>query len=213
MGIKPLVLVSSIATVTSAYAGNVYVLGAAGQSHFKQGMGDPDRALEYSANLTADGAPGSASHFDNDPIGYKLQIGYSFTPNFAVEGGYADLGEQRYHVDFTTGEGRVKVRDYGWDMAALAIAPIRGPFSVFGKVGVIEATVKNHLAGADAGGSFSNAHSYTHMRPLYGIGGMYAVNDNASVRLEAERYDDLGNHKTGASNVDLISLGAAYKFF
>lgn len=212
MNFRMLVLFCSITGTTATLADNVYVVGAVGQAHYKT-RSDADTSLGYRADLTANDVAGTATHFDNDPTAYQLQVGYSFTPNFAVEGGYVDLGEQRYHADFSSGEGRVSVRDRGWDVAALGIAPVYGPLSLYGKVGVIDATVRNHLTGADAGGEFADSHSDVRARPLYGVGGMVSVNDNTDLRLEVQRFDGLGDRRTGENNVDMVSVAAAYKFF
>jgi hypothetical protein len=77
---------------------------------------------------------------------------------------------------------------------------------------VIDATVRNHLNGVDAGGGFTDSHSDVRARPLYGVGGMVSMNDSTDLRLEVERYDGLGDRRTGENNVDLVSVAAAYKF-
>jgi OOP family OmpA-OmpF porin len=213
MNIKYLALLSSMMAVSYTQAENFYVLGSVGQSRFGSGSGASEGALTSSAHLTVDDNPGSASRFDSRDLGYKLQFGYNFNQNFAVEGGYVDLGQQNYHVNFDSGSGHAKTSDNGLNIAALGIIPVEGPFSVFGKVGVIDAKVDYHLSGSDAGGSFADAHEKIKFSPEYGVGVMYSLNDVADLRVEAERFADLGKKSTtGENNVDLLSLGVSYRF-
>ena len=213
MNIKSIALLSSMMAVSYVHADNLYVLGALGQSRFSSSGGSPQGVLATNANLTAGGMAGSAARFDDKDFGYKLQIGYSFNQNFAVEGGYVDLGQQNYHVNFSSGSGQAKSDDNGLNVAALGIVPIDGAFSLFGKVGVIDAKVDYHLSGSNAGGSFADSHENIKFSPEFGVGAMYSLNGVADVRLEAERFADIGKKSTtGESDVNLLSLGLAYRF-
>jgi OOP family OmpA-OmpF porin len=213
MKLKIAIFLSSLYTASTAHADNFYVLGSVGQSEFKDSRHAADNALAGSAGLTIDGAAGLPSNFDNTDTGYKLQLGYSINSNLAVEGGYVNLGEQNYRVNFTTGEGRARVDDRGWNLDAVGILPVDGAFSVFGKVGVIDAKVNYHLAGEDAGGAIVDSREKYKWSPNFGVGAAYAINDAAAVRLELERFADLGKQSTtGEQNVDLASLGISYRF-
>ena len=213
MNIKSIALLSSMMAAGYTQAENFYVLGALGQSRFSSGGSATEGALARDANLTADGSAGVASRFDDKDLGYKLQFGYSFNQNFAVEGGYVDFGQQNYRVNFSSGDGHGKIGADCLDVAALGIVPVDGPFSVFGKVGVIDAKVDYHLAGADAGGSFADSHEKIKLSPDFGVGAMYSLNDVAALRMEVERFADLGKKSTtGESNVDLMTLGVSYRF-
>lgn len=213
MKIKFVIFISSLYAASAGHADGFYAVGAVGQSRFDSGHGAANRSLEGDANLTADGIPGTPTRFDNLDTGYKAQLGYAFNPNFAVEGGYVDLGKQHYDVGFSTGEGRGSFAASGWNIDAVGTVPVVGALSVFGKVGVIDAKVKSHLEGADAGGGIVDNHERHTLSPNIGIGASYAVADNASVRMEVERFADVGKeYSTGQQNVDLLSLGLAYRF-
>lgn len=237
MNIKSIALLSSMMAVTYTYtdssyadsgaAENFYVLGSLGQSRFGSGSSVSEGALANSARLSADDSIGTASRFDSRDLGYKLQVGYNVNQNFAVEGGYVDLGQQNYHVAFAAGgntesasagstergSGRAKTSDNGLNIAALGILPIEGPFSVFGKVGVIDAKVDYHLSASDAGGAFADSHEKIKVSPEFGVGALYSLNDVADLRMEMERFADLGKKSTtGENNVDLLSLGVSYRF-
>ncbi|MDB6060664.1 MAG: ompA-like transrane domain protein [Verrucomicrobiaceae bacterium] len=213
MKIKFAIFLSSLYAATGVHANNFYTVGAVGQSHFKNAKSAADDALETDSGLTADGAAGVPGNFDNNDTGYKLQLGYAFNPNFAVEGGYVNLGEQNYRVDFSTGEGNAHVDGRGWNIDALGIIPVNGEFSVFGKIGAIDAKVNYHLSGEDADGAISDSREKYKWAPNYGVGASYAMNDETAVRLELERFADIGKKSTtGEQNVDLVSVGVSYSF-
>jgi len=213
MKLKLFLLISSFYAASATHADDFYLLGAVGQSHFADGKSAANHALTNTANLTEDGTAGSSSGFENNGVGYKMQLGYQFNQNFAIEGGYVDLGQQDYRVNFASGDGNARVRDRGLNIDALGILPVSGPFSVFGKLGAIEAKTTYRVNGADAGGDISDGHEKYKVSPNFGVGGMYSFNDTAAVRLELERFADLGkNDTTGEQNVDLVSLGVSYRF-
>ncbi|MHB1241067.1 MAG: hypothetical protein ACYC18_11270 [Gammaproteobacteria bacterium] len=60
-----------------------------GQSDWHASSGDLDAALA-GAGVTA------ISSVDDTDFAYKLFAGYRFNPNFALEGGYVDLGSLRF---------------------------------------------------------------------------------------------------------------------
>lgn len=207
MKFKSFIFISSLYAASTVHAGSFYALGAAGQSHFENSKTAADDAA-------AANNPGGVSHdFDNNALGYKLQAGYQFTPNFALEGGYVDLGQQNYHVAYDTGWAKAKVDPRGFNIDALGILPVNDSLSVFGKAGAIEAKTRYHIEGADADGGFADGRDKYRVSPNFGVGAEYAVNDAAAVRLELERFEDLGSkNTTGEQNVDLVSLGVSYHF-
>lgn len=213
MKLKIALILSSLYAATGVHADDFYVVGSVGQSQYKDSGNAADHALAGSAGLTADGAAGVPSNFDNTDTGYKLQLGYSINPNFAIEGGYVNLGETNYRAAFSTGEGRARVEDSGWNVDAVGILPVSNTVSVFGKVGAIDAKSNYRLLGQDVNGGIADSHETYKWSPTFGVGANYAVNDTVGVRLELERFADLGKQSTtGEQNVDLASLGISYRF-
>lgn len=213
MKIKIAIFLSSLYSASAVHADNFYAVGAIGQSQFKGSRDAADHVLAANAGQTVDGAAGVPSSIDNVDTGYKLQFGYSINPSLAIEGGYVNLGEQTYRVNFSTGEGRTRVDDRGWNIDAVGIVPVTEAFSVFGKLGVIDAKTNYHLSGDDAGGAIVDNREKYKWSPNFGVGASYAINDAVGLRLELERFADLGKQSTtGEQNVDLLSLGATYHF-
>jgi OOP family OmpA-OmpF porin len=216
-------------------AKEMYVVASIGQSnivHTPMQVSNNNIAV---ANLTsAAGAafPTFSSTETSTKRGAKLQVGYQIDPNFAIEGGYVDLGKSTYSASHgvttstptyswwpkgpqtkTTAKGSSsrEAKLTGWNVAALGIYPIDDRMSVFGKLGMIRAQVKTTDAGAgfNTGGSLSE----TKWRPTYGVGGNYSFNQNIGVRAELERFSKLGDASTtGSADVNLFSLGVVGRF-
>ena len=74
---------------------------------------------------------------DDRKTGYKLFGGYQFNNNFAVEGGYSDLGKFGFTantVPLGSLVGNIKIKGVNLDL--VGILPISEKLSAFGRVGV-----------------------------------------------------------------------------
>lgn len=193
--------------VAPAYAGDVYVVGSIGRS-----SADIDKnALDN--DLVTAGATGISSNVDEEDTAYKAQLGYKFNENFAVEGGYADLGEASYSSTYSGGSANAHVKASGPIIAAVGIMPINESFSVFGKLGVINAKVEADLNATGPGGSATGSSNSTDLKPNWGAGVTYNINNQLGIRAEYEQFRNLGDsNTTGESSVNLLSAGVVYTF-
>ena len=149
---------------------------------------------------------------DNRSNGGKLFGGYQLTPNFAVEGGYFDLGRFSYGSTTTPlGSFNGSTRINGLNLDLVGTAPITDKFSVFGRVGA--AYAQNRGSFASNGFvplNLSNPRrNDTNLK--VGLGLQYAITEALSVRAEIERYrisDPIRNR----ANIDMASLGLVYYF-
>lgn len=130
---------------------------------------------------------------DDDEALWRFFGGYRAHRNFAVEFGYIDMGQT--HIAGT------RVNASAWELVGLGIAPLTESFSLYGKLGGYRGT--------------SKGAGITHRRNdlTYGFGGQYEVNRNLGVRLDWQRYTDLGGGGFGGvTNEDVMSLNAIYRF-
>ena len=210
--------------VGSAHAEGVYVLGSVGQSHFSNSLSDT--VLGYTIDNDF-GTTVTSSKIDKNDSAYKFQIGYKFFENFAIEAGYINLGEQKITVgldapaNFITGSGHGSMKVSGINADAVLLLPINAGFSMFFKLGVLDAKTKGSYdasATYSFGGftdSFSESDSSSVKKRSANFGGGMAYNfyKGASVRLELEQFNNVGDkHKTGTANIQLASLGLSYEF-
>jgi OOP family OmpA-OmpF porin len=165
-----------------------------------------------SSGLLGGGFTSSSIANDDRDIGYKLFGGYQFNRNFAIEGGYFDLGKFGFTattVPNGTLNGNIKVRGLNLDLVGLL--PITEKFSAFGRAGLNYAQARDSFAGT---GSVNVSNSNLSKRDTnykFGLGLQYAFTESLAMRAEAERYrinDAVGNK----GDIDLISVGLVYRF-
>lgn len=162
--------------------------------------------------LQSGGFTSSTIADDDRSTGYKIFGGYQLNKNFAVEGGYFDLGKFGYRattVPTGTLNGSMKVRGLNLDL--VGTLPVTEKFSVFGRVGVNYAQTRDSFSGTGAVNVTNPNPRKNDTNYKAGLGLQYAFTDSLAMRLEAERYrinDAVGNK----GDVDLYSVGLVYRF-
>nr|MDP2192160.1 outer membrane beta-barrel protein [Rhodoferax sp.] len=149
---------------------------------------------------------------DERDTGYKLYGGYHLNKNFALEGGYFDLG--RFGFNATTNpagtlSGNIKLR--GLNLDAVVTLPITEKFSAFGRLGVNYAQARDSFVGTGLVNVPNPNPSQRDTNLKVGLGLQYAFTDSLAMRAEIERYrinDAVGNK----GDVDLVSVGLVYRF-
>jgi OOP family OmpA-OmpF porin len=149
---------------------------------------------------------------DDRDTGYKLFGGYRVNRNFAVEGGYFDLGKFGFTANTLppgTLNGSIKVK--GMNLDLVGILPITERFSAFGRVGANYAHTRDVFSGTGAVTVIRANASARDTNIKYGAGIQFAMTENLGVRGEVERYrinDAVGNR----GDIDLVSVGLVYRF-
>jgi len=115
--------------------------------------------------------------------------GYQFKPNFAIEGGYQALGT----ADRNGRSSSISAIDVGF----LGSWELGNRYALLGRVGVYR---------ADTSGFGTN------LGPIFGVGMSYDLTRNATFRLEWTRYDKLGPDTYPNLDIDVLSIGAVYRF-
>lgn len=156
------------------------------------------------------GAGFTTTDEDDSDSGYKLFGGYQYNRNFAVEGGFFDLGEFEYTASDGTGTLSSNLEVKGINLDLVGIVPFTEKFSGFGRVGANYAEVKNSFSGTGTVTAPSGSKDRD-WNPKVGLGLQYDFNESWGMRAEVERYridDAVGNH----GDIDLASLGLVYRF-
>lgn len=202
-----LIALSAASTVFAADDSGAYILGAVGVTKSSIDKTSFDDAL------TSVGVTGLSSSTDETDTGYKLQLGYKFNPNFAIEGGYVRLGKFKYDATFTGGTANATVKADGWNIVAMGILPVGDTYSLLGRLGAIRAKVDATASATGPGGSALDNVDATENNFTYGLGVAYNMSKSTSIRIDYDRYAKLGdNSSTGEGDADLYSLGVGYKF-
>ena len=164
------------------------------------------------SSLVGQGATATSISDDNRDTGYKLFGGYKFNRNFALEGGYFDLGRFGFTattVPAGTLNGNIKLN--GLNLDAVGILPINEKFSAFGRLGMNYAQAKDSFSGTGLVNVSNPNPSKREANYKFGAGFQYDFTESLGMRLEAERYrinDAVGNK----GDVDLVSVGLVYRF-
>ena len=137
---------------------------------------------------------------DRTSFGGKLYGGYSFTPNFSLEAGYADLGRIKSDAG--------KLRADGWFLDAVGTFPLANNFSLLGRVGVFDGKLRRDLNGSQIDGSVSDSGRGTSYK--LGAGLQYDFDKNTALRAEWEHYRFKALDTT--PHADMLSVGVNYKF-
>lgn len=158
-------------------------------------------------------AGSSVSSFSEDgtDFGYKLFGGYQFNKNFAIEGGYFNLGEFDFAATVlpNTINGIIEIEGINLDL--VGFLPISEKLSFFARAGVNYAETEDNFSSTGLAPLIINKASERDTNGKFGAGLQYDFNEALAMRFEAERYrinDGVGN----TDNADLISLGLVYRF-
>ena len=138
---------------------------------------------------------------DDSDTAWKLFAGYQFNRHFAAELGYGKLGK----VTASLGTLREEAKATAWELSALGAWPINEQFSVFGRLGLYRATVKDET-------NFAGNIEHTNNDLTYGFGAQFNVTRNVGLRAEWQRYADVGGGDIDKSHVDVIGVSALWRF-
>lgn len=224
---KPVALCLALAALAAAPLAN-----AGWYAGFGVGNSKTDKELVSNRESTVVNASVAGSSFDDKDFGFKAFGGYRFNPWLAVEINYADLGETKLTTDILTSNpvqsGTAvlyrKITGFGADV--VVSAPIGERASVFGKVGAVRSRLEanTQLAGAIV---FTNGNPQDRERTItlnetvtrFGLGADWMFNQNAGIRIEYERWFDVGKKfeiggsgTTGEADTDFYGVSFVYRF-
>ena len=145
---------------------------------------------------------------DESSFGLKLFGGYKINKNFAVEGGYFNLGKFGYTANTTSGSQTGSAKYQGLNLDGVGMLPLTQKFSALGRVGLTYTQAKSTFSGV--GVSDPNP-SKTEANYKLGLGAQYDFTDSLGLRAEVERFritDAIGND----GSAHMFSLGLVYYF-
>lgn len=175
---------------------------------------------EVSESVVAvSGAAASTLSRDERDPGVKVLLGYAFSRHWAVEGGFAHLGEFSITREVTApaaGAVVAGLRVKGWVIDAVGTLPLGTRTSAIGKAGVLLSEVRTFRAVSGAATLVPGLRS-TAIRDEFnfklGAGLQYRLSPKATLRVEWERFYRVGEPgTTGELEIDLMSGGLVLRF-
>jgi OOP family OmpA-OmpF porin len=194
-----------------------YVGAGAGQSKVK----DPGSCSDLAGLFN----PGYSCSITDTDTGWKVFGGYQANRNVALELSYVDLGASKLSASGianlaplpptpATVSGKITATGFSFDV--ILSAPITEAFSVSARAGLFAWTLKTSVSATASNGittaSASQNDSTSGNSFDFGIGARYDFSRNVGVRVEFQRFTNVGDDNTGKSDVDLISASLIYVF-
>jgi len=191
----------------SGWADSGWYVGAGiGQSRAKI---DDER---ITAGLLGAGLTTTSMTDDKHDTAYKIFGGYKVNRNFAVEGGYFNLGQFGFQSTTSpTGTFAGKIKLQGLNIDAVGIVPLAEKFSAFGRLGLQYAQAKDQFAATGAATASDPNPSKSAANYKAGLGVQYDFTEHLGMRGEWEVYrinDAVGNR----GDVNVLSVGLVYLF-
>jgi OmpA-OmpF porin, OOP family len=140
---------------------------------------------------------GAGVSCDEKDTAWKILGGYQFHKNWAVELGYANLGE----ASASAGAVSAKAEVTAWDLVAVGSLPLMDRLSAYGKLGMFKADTE-----VTSNVGVSDDDSETGF--TFGLGVRYDFTRNLGVRAEWQRYQEVADDL----DVDVLSVGVIWKF-
>lgn len=148
-------------------------------------------------------APGA--NCEDEDTTWKIFGGYQFTSYLGFELGLVDLGERPTTLG---GLGAATAKFRVFELLIVGSMPLGKQLSVYGKAGIFQWDVDFEPAPGVMAGGDSNGNDFT-----YALGVKYHFTRSAALRLEWQRYNNVGDPgTTGRFDVDVFGVGALLSF-
>lgn len=113
--------------------------------------------------------------YDDEDTAFSVFGGYQFNRHFALEGGYADLGQ------IEPGSAGAPFEADTVHATAIGMIPLNDEFAVYGRAGVHRWDADTALALLDGEDSGTDA--------TYGVGAQYRFTERFALRAEVNRFE------------------------
>ena len=134
---------------------------------------------------------------DETDTAWRILAGAQLNRNFAAEIGFHHLGE----VNQSLGTRK----SYVFELVGIGAYPVANALSIYGKLGAYYG--KSDFRSSAAGDGEDSNGGLT-----YGFGVQYDVVPKAGVRLEWQRYDQVGGSRAGETDIDVLNVGLIWRF-
>lgn len=152
----------------------------------------------------------------SNTVGFKVFGGYEFNRYVGLELSYADLGTFKAHAQNTAANTRAESAHEvtAYALEAVGTLPVYRGFSVFGKAGAALTSAKDTMScsGVTLPGCGSTVSEDEYNYKL-GLGAQYAFANGMALRLDVDRYFDVGDRDTTSeATIDTAGLSLSFRF-
>ena len=164
--------------------------------------------------LSTSGVIASQFNVEDARVGWKFNVGFDLTRNFAIKAGYMDLNEASSDTSSTIADPAVFGHQAnksltnsaeGFSLGSVYRYNVTDALGFTGSVGVFN--WESNLEGQSLGGGSQPLSDQTGGTDIYfGLGGGYKLTDDVSLSIEWEHY------KLNDEDTDMLSIGVNYHF-
>ena len=163
-----------------------------------------------------DGLALESSSLDDDDTAWGLQVGYRWNSYVAAEVGYVNFGTAEYRATpaGSNGELSLRARSSGPTLAVLGMLPLGERFDLHARAGVYFADTRLRVRAEDydTGDVLSEEVKPSSENPFVGLGAAWNINDSYSLRVEYQRFFDVGDKdEIGETDIDLLSFSVLFR--
>lgn len=196
-----------------------YMGVSAGQSRIDATSAEIDEGFVIDDSFTASGTA-----LDKTDTGWKAYFGYRFNRIFALEGGYADLGEASFTTTIVNAPPpynvetpfpiRATATAEGIQLSGALHLPLTDRSSLFAKAGVFRWQADFNEERTLAAGIELVSRTEKETDAVYGVGAELGFTDDLRLRVEFERFMDVGKGIGGreGQDIDYFSAGIVFGF-
>lgn len=191
-------LAVSSAVAWAQAPGNVYLGAGIGQAKVKD-------ACMGAAGITF-------TSCEDSHVSYKVFGGYQFHPNLAAELAYNNFASTTASFSGTGFSGDAKIDIAVYDLSLLGSWPLGSRFGILGRLGGYYGDLRNRRRITTGGTTTTSAVSQTNNGVTFGAGLSYQLKPQIGLRAEWQRFNSVGGEDTGRTDIDVLSVGALYRF-
>jgi OOP family OmpA-OmpF porin len=144
------------------------------------------------------GCPAGVASCDDTNTSLGVFAGYQINSILSAEAGYTNLGKVTF--------GGASIKGDAWEASGVAMLAVGHPFperlSLYARLGGYRANLKGNAGTGKA----------TNSELTYGAGTQYEVTPKIAVRAEWQRYRSVGEADLPRSDIDVLRLGALWRF-
>ena len=163
------------------------------------------------------------SSLDDSGTVWGLQVGYQWNKYVGAELGYIHLGQGKYKANIGYTDdfddpvvseiSTIRFRSNGPTLALVGFLPVSERFDLSAKGGVYfsdtRMRAKSVIPEIDDSIQFEEKDSAEDL--FAGIGAAWNVSESYALRLEYQRFFDVGDDDTGEADVDVVTLSVLFR--
>lgn len=152
------------------------------------------------------GNPSSPRPCEDSDFGWQIFAGWQFLKWVSIEGGWTDLGQSSHQdVSGTSTQSETE----GLQINAVATVPVLEKIGLYFKAGAYVWDLE--VSQTDILGARSEI-SDQGVDYVLGAGLRFPLVESLGVNIEYQRFEDVGDTKTGSFNANLLTAGLLFRF-